>query len=142
MSEFVLVDSCMWIHALRLKGDRDIKLGIHGLLQEYMALLCGPVELEVLGGAGKHDRKKIKEYFDIMPYRKSDHTIWREAVETSWLLSDQGLSVPWNDTIIATIAKKYGYRVYSEDKHFKMMSEILGIRLYQPGYMGMYNPEG
>lgn len=132
----------MWIHALRLNGDRDIKLGIHGLLQEYMALLCGPVELEVLGGAGKQDRKKIKEYFDILPYRKSDHTIWREAVETSWLLSDRGLSVPWNDTIIATIAKKHGYRVYSEDKHFKMMAEILSIRLYQPGYMGMYNPEG
>lgn len=142
MSKLVLVDSCMWIHALRLNGDRDIKLGINGLLQEYMALLCGPVELEVMGGASKAERKMIKKYFDIMPYRKSDHTIWREAVETSWIIRDQGLSVPWNDAIIATIAKKFSYRVYSEDKHFKMIAEILGIRLYQPGYMGMYNPEG
>ena len=142
MSDLVLVDSCMWIHALRLKGDRDAKLGINGLLQEYMALLCGPVELEVLGGAGKNERKKIKDYFDILPYRKSDHKIWRAAVETSWLLRDHGLSVPWNDAIIATIAQAYGYRVYSEDKHFRAMAEILGIRLYKPGYMGMYDPHG
>jgi hypothetical protein len=33
-------------------------------------------------------------------------------------------------------------RVYAKDKHFDVMAEVLGVMLYQPGYNGMYNPEG
>lgn len=141
MSSLILVDSCMWIDAIRLKGSTDTKLAIKGLLDEFAAVLCGPVELEVLGGARKEERAKLKEYFDILPYRASDHKIWRKAAETSWKLRDQGLNCPWNDCIIATIALEQGYRVYSQDKHFAAMAEILPIRLYTPGYMGMYNPD-
>lgn len=126
---------------MRLKGSTDIKLGIKGLLDEYAAVLCGPVELEVLGGARKNERKQLKEYFSILPYRPSDHTIWRKAAEISWQLRDRGLNCPWNDCIFATIALEHNYRIYSQDKHFETIAEILPIRLYTPGYMGMYNPE-
>ncbi len=141
MNPLILVDSCMWIDAIRLKGATETKLAIKGLLDEYAAVLCGPVELEVLGGARKEERPKLKEYFDILPYRPSDHTLWRKAAETSWKLRDSGLNCPWNDCIIATIALEHDYQVYSQDKHFKAMAEILPIQLYTPGYMGMYNPD-
>ena len=41
----------MWIDAIRLKGATDTKLAVKGLLDEYAAVLGGPVEIEVLGGA-------------------------------------------------------------------------------------------
>ena len=140
MSSLVLADSCMWIDATRHKGATDTKLAVKGLLDEFAAVLCGPVELEVLGGVRKEERSKLKEYFDILPYRASDHKIWRQAAETSWKLRDHGLNCPWNDCVIATIALEHNYRIYSQDKHFKAMAELLPIQLYTPGYMGMYNP--
>lgn len=139
-SDMVLVDSSCWIEASRKNGQIEVKAGVKGLLDEFLALLCGPVELEVLGGSRATERKRMKSYFDILPYRTSDHKIWREAMETGWNLRDQGITAPWNDVVIATIARKYNYRVYSIDKHFPMMSKALGFPLYEPGYGGRYNP--
>ncbi|MGB0775061.1 MAG: VapC toxin family PIN domain ribonuclease [Akkermansiaceae bacterium] len=136
----VLVDSCCWIEASRKNGRIEVKAGVKGLLDEFQALLCGPVELEVLGGARQNERAKMQKYFDILPYRASDHKIWRQAMETSWKLRDAGLTVPWNDCIIATIACMYNYRVYSIDKHFPQMAKILRFSLYEPGYGGSYTP--
>mgnify|MGYP006190594771 CR=1 FL=1 len=89
----------------------------------------------------RKEREKLKEYFDILPYRATDHKIWRKAAETSWKLRDNGLNCPWNHCIIATIALEFGCRVYSQDKQFKTIAEILPLQLYNPGYMGMYNPD-
>ena len=137
----VLVDSSCWIEASRKNGSIEVKAAVQGLLDEFEALLCGPVELEVLGGARADERAKLQKYFNILPYRSSDHKIWRQAMTTSWKLRDAGVTTPWNDTIIATIACQYDYRIYSIDKHFPMMAEILGFKLYTPGYGGRYNPE-
>ena len=135
----VLIDSCCWIEALRKDGRIEVKAAVKGLLDEFQALLCGPVEMEVLGGARASERQKIQGYFDILPYRASDHTIWRESVTTNCKLRDAGITTPWNDTIIATIACRYNYRVYSIDKHFPTMAKTLPFQLYQPGYGGRYN---
>jgi len=136
----VLVDSSCWIEASRKNGSIEVKAAVKGLLDEFLALLCGSVELEVLGGARKSERPLMQRYFDILPYRASDHKIWRQSVKTNWQLRDAGITVPWNDTIIATIACQYHYRVYSIDQHFPAMAKILGFPLYEPGYGGRYNP--
>lgn len=135
----VLVDSSCWIEASRKNGRIEVKAAVQGLLDEFEALLCGPVELEVLGGARPDERAKLQKYFNILPYRASDHKIWRQAVQSSWKLRDAGITAPWNDTIIATIACQFNYRVYSIDKHFPMMAKVLGFPLYEPGYGGRYN---
>ena len=123
----VLVDSCCWIEALRKNGRIEVKAALQGLLDEFEAMLCGPIELEVLGGSRACERERIQSYFDILPYRSSDHKIWRQAVQTNWRLRDAGITVPWNDTIIATIACEFNYRVYSIDKHFPLMAQVLGF---------------
>ena len=135
----VLVDSCCWIEALRKDGGIEVKAALQGLLDEFEALLCGPVELEVFGGSPANERQRIQSYFDILPYHTSDHKIWREATRTNWRLRDAGVTAPWNATIIATIASQGDYRVYSIDKHFPRMAKVLGFSLYEPGYGGRYN---
>jgi predicted nucleic acid-binding protein len=135
----VLVDSCCWIEALRKDGSIEVKATLQGLLEEFEALLCGPVELEVLGGSRANERLRIQSYFDILPYRTSNHKIWRKAIQTNGKLRDAGITAPWNDTIIATIACQFNYRVYSIDKHFPMMAKVLGFPLYTPGYGGRYS---
>ena len=32
-------------------------------------------------------------------------------------------------------------RIYARDDHFKLMTQLLGLRLDEPGYGGRYAPE-
>lgn len=137
----VLIDSSAWIEATRKDGRIEVQKAIEGLLEEYEALLCGPVEMEVLGGARKEERGRLQAYFNYIPYKRIDNKIWREAVRCNWRLRDRGVTAPWNDVLIASIALRADAKIYSIDRHFPLMAPILGFTLYEPGYGGMFNPD-
>ena len=66
---------------------------------------------------------------------------WHAAKLNTWKLRDKGHTLPWNDMLIATLAIDLNYRVYAKDKHFELMAQHLGLRLYEPGYGGRYEPD-
>jgi predicted nucleic acid-binding protein len=137
----VLVDSSVWIEALRRDGRLDVKLALEGLLEEYEASWCGPVKLEVLGGARPQERKALEEQFSYIPYFPMTDAAWDAAKNLAWRLRDQGCTAPWNDILIASLSVKAGCRIYAVDKHFNLMYEAgAGICLYEPGYGGKYDP--
>ena len=136
----VLVDSSVWIEALRRDGRLDVKLALEGLLEEYEAAWCGPVKLEVLGGARAQDRKALEEQFTCIPYFPMHDAAWESAKNLAWRLRDNGCTAPWNDILIAALSVKADCRIYAVDKHFDLMDQNgAGIRLYRPGYGGKYD---
>lgn len=137
----VIVDTSAWIEFFRRDGELKTKLALKSLLDEYEATLCGPVEMEFLGGARPAERPKLQAWFDIVPYLSNDQKLWRQAATHYGALRAEGLTVPWNDVLIATIAMESGHRVYSVDKHFDAMAAILPLRLYVPGYNGGFARE-
>jgi predicted nucleic acid-binding protein len=137
----VLVDSSVWIEALRRDGNVHVKLALEALLEAYEATWCGPVKLEVLGGARAQERKALEEQFSCIPYLPMRDAEWEAAKNLAWRLRDKGCTVPWNDILIATLARHAECRLYSVDKHFNLMYENgAGIVLYEPGYGGKYEP--
>ena len=137
----VIVDSSVWIEALRRDGNVQVKLALEALLEAYEAAWCGPVKLEVLGGARAQERKALKEHFSCIPYFPMIDAMWDSAKELAWRLRDKGCPAPWNDVLIATLSRKAECRVYAVDKHFDLMQRSgAGIVLYEPGYNGKYNP--
>lgn len=137
----VLVDSSVWIEALRRKGQLEIKLALEGLLEAYEAQWCTPVRLEVLGGARLEERKALGLQFAVIPYRRCDESDWDRAIALAWKLRDNGLTCPWLDVVIAAIALRDQVRLFTIDEHFKKISILTGLMLYTPGYSGMYNPD-
>jgi hypothetical protein len=137
----VLVDSSVWIEAARREGSLEYKVGLEGLLEAAEAMFCGPVKLEVLGGARSQDRKRMSSYFDCIPYRAVDDGAWQFATDCAWRLRDKGHSLPWNDVLIGSLSARWACRVYAKDQHFEVMREVIGIRLYTPGCGGSYQPE-
>jgi len=137
----VLVDTSAWIEAHRLIGDPAVKLAVRGLLDAFEATLCGPVEMEYLGGARAAEREKLQAWCNVVPYLRNNQKIWRKAAETFSDLKRKGLTVPWNDALIATLALTQDCRVYAVDKHFTAMAPLIGLRLYTPGYCGMFRHE-
>ncbi len=63
----VLVDSSVWIEALRRQGDLAVKVALEALLEADGAIISGPILLEVLGGSRQRDRKRLLGYFGSIP---------------------------------------------------------------------------
>lgn len=137
----VLVDSSVWIEAARRTGDLAAKVGLEGLLEEYEASCCGVVLLEVLGGARREDRTRLESLFQCMPYVGMEDAHWQQARRHAWRLRDAGQDIPWNDILVGTLALDRGCRVYARDRHFEVMRENLGVRLYTPDYGGKFRPD-
>jgi predicted nucleic acid-binding protein len=136
----VLVDTSVWIEASRSDGRQEVKYALQGLLDAFEATLCGPVEMEYLGGARPAERERLQAWCNVLPYQRSDQKIWRKAATNFSILRSKGVAAPWNDVLIATIASEASCRIYSCDRHFELMAPILSLFLYRPGYMGGYNP--
>jgi predicted nucleic acid-binding protein len=104
----VLVDSSVWIEAARRDGELAYKVGLESLLEEFEVLLCGPVWLEVLGGARPAERRRLRQGFEILPCWPVPDEAWMRATENSWRLRDAGHTVPWNDVLIGTLSMCQG----------------------------------
>jgi predicted nucleic acid-binding protein len=137
----VLVDSSVWIEALRRNGRLEIKLAVESLLEVYEAQWCSPVRLEVLGGARPDERRRLGDHFSVIPYRTCDEEDWERATSLAWKLRDNGLTAPWLDVLIASLALHDGIRLFAIDEHFEKISALTGLALYAPGYGGMFRPE-
>lgn len=137
----VLVDSSVWIEAIRRQGRLDVKVALESLLEEYEAMWCGPVKMEVLGGARAEDRNRLQKWFSCVPYHSMTEAAWDAAKDLYWNLRDKGQTLPWTDVLIGSLARVWNCRVYSIDGHFEVMRDLVGVRLYKPDYGGKYAPD-
>ena len=137
----VLVDSSVWIEAARRDGSLEYKVGLEGLMEVAEAAFCGPIKLEVLGGARTQDRRRMSAYFDCIAYRTIDDSAWEFAKDCAWRLRDKGHSLPWNDVLIGSLSVRWTCRVYAKDQHFDIMRDVIGVRLYKASYGGSFDPD-
>ena len=137
----VLVDSSVWIEALRGRGRIEIKLAVEGLLEVDEAQWCTPGRLEVLGGARQDERDLLDQHFSAIPYRECDGQDWDRAISLASKIRDSGLTVSWLNILVAAIALHDGARLYAIGDHFQKIQELTGLVLYEPGHGGMFRPE-
>ena len=137
----VLVDSSVWIEALRRRGSLEVKCAVEVLLDEYEATMSSPTRLEVLGGARESERRELNQRFSVLPYLRVHEDDFTAATQQAWTLAKKGIRVPWFDLLTAAIALRANCRVFSIDKHFEEMKTHLGLTLYEPGYGGKFSPE-
>ena len=137
----VIVDSSVWIEAGRRQGKLECKVGLENLLEAYEATWCGPIKLEVLGGARMEERKLLETYFSIIPYNPMGDDAWHFAKTCYQKLRDAGHTLPFNDVLIGSLSLTWNCRIYAQDQHFEIMRDVIGVRLYQPGYGGKFQPD-
>jgi predicted nucleic acid-binding protein len=87
----------------------------------------------VLGGAKGAERVTISNLFTLVPYLPQTEAVWEEAVRFQWLARQKGITVPWSDALIATLAQKNKLRIYARDKHFEALAAVGLASLYIPG---------
>jgi len=136
----VIVDSSVWVEALRREGRLDIKLAVEGLLEADEARICAPIRLKVLGGARKEEREAICRHFSVIPDRPCTEDDWTRAIRLTWKCRDAGLVLSPDHALIAAIALHDGVRIFAIDEAFAAISSQTGLPLYMPGRAGLYQP--
>jgi predicted nucleic acid-binding protein len=125
----ILTDSGILIQFMRTK---DAKLGRS--LQTLPVAICGAVRAELLAGTRNAvERASTKAFLQQFHYLPFEEDWWERLGDNLAVLYANGLSVPFPDAVIATVAIENDLEVWAVDPHFPVMQKFLPrLRLYQP----------
>jgi len=122
----VIVDTSVWIEYFR-SGSNSIKLDF--LIDEDLIVINDLILAELVPFLKIQKQKNIiKLLFNI---KKLDLTLnWDQIIEFQFNCLKNGLNgIGIPDLIVAQNAKQNRCQIYSFDNHFRLMKDILGLRL-------------
>jgi len=123
----VMVDSNVFINYLRLGENPAVEL-----MKEFDStalVTCGVVKAEVLRGIKSIPiRKRAEEFFNIMRFVETSHSLWDETWELAWQLDRQGVVLPLADICIAACAQRADCAVLTNDKHFEQVPGLMVLK--------------
>lgn len=102
------------------------------IFQENEIATCGVVFTELLGcSKNPKESEKLKaalECFEYLSFEKQD---WLEVACLFAKLKKSGLTVPFQDGIIAYLAIKNDCQIWTLDNHFKLIKTVVpSLKLY------------
>ena len=95
-------------------------------------VICGVVKSELMHGAKSEvDLDRICNALDTFEELSFDESDWPLLGKTLYTLRKSGITVPFQDAIIAYLAIKNGIAVWTRDTHFSHMQTVLSdLQLY------------
>ena len=98
-------------------------------------VICGVIRSELLHGAvSDWDFANITTMLEAFDEKTFDADDWQKLGSNLYKLRISGLTVPFSDAIIATLAIKYDIPVWTGDRHFALIRNVLtDLKLYQAG---------
>jgi predicted nucleic acid-binding protein len=129
-NEIFLVDTSVWLFALRKDPISDIKSRIDSLLGEDVVITTGIIKLEILAGAKtEKEYRRLKSRFDALDHVETDDDIWRNACDHGFRLRRKGLTIPSTDLLIAACALHAEAVLLHADVHFDLMAKPLSLQV-------------
>lgn len=125
-----LIDTSVWILALRKKYDPIVKSYIERLLDEDKIIINPIVKTELLAGTKTQEEfNRLKMRLDALPEITIDQNIWEEIQKNAFRLRKKGLSLPLVDVIIISCATSSDSILVHFDKHFDLACKVIKIKL-------------
>jgi predicted nucleic acid-binding protein len=124
----ILVDAGVLIDFLRTK---EAKLG--RLFRSEPVAICGVSRAEILAGArNPRDRQRLMQFLGAFQQVATPEPLWDLTGDTLATLYAGGITVPFPDALVATIAIANDFEVWAPDPHFPIMQKILPhLKLFQ-----------
>ncbi|HOU77950.1 MAG TPA: PIN domain-containing protein [Syntrophales bacterium] len=122
----VLVDTSVWIEYFR-KGETGEILDF--LIEENLVVINDLILAELVPYLRVRRQDRVVELLHHLnnPGLEID---WKEIIDFQYLCLHNGLNgIGTPDLIIAQNAKQHDCEIYSLDGHFRLMKDILGLRL-------------
>ena len=116
----ILLDTNVIIDLLNKEDDSR-----WDLLNQEDCVICGIVISELYSGNKSKKEEKAVELFvnslDCLSVEESD---WQKIGQLIFHFKKNGLSVPFQDAVLAYLSIKYDCKILTSDKHFPMMKAL------------------
>lgn len=123
MSELVLIDTSVWIGALRVGGPAAARQDVEQLLATSRAATTPIIVLELLSGArSAREFRELKEDLEALEQLKLTRPVWERAYRLGYDLRRAGLTLPTIDVLIAAVASEHGCLLLHADRHFEQIA--------------------
>lgn len=129
----VLVDTCIWSHALRSKKpefEAEAK-SLAALIADQRVLILGAIRQEVLSGYSDPSKFEILKtrlsYFDNTPVLDDDYVVAAKFYNQCRQNGIQGSHI---DLLICAVAVRLDCPIFTTDKDFGFYQQHLPIKLF------------
>src|SRR6056297_2584823 len=117
----ILVDTNIIIDYL--KGNESI---LSDLIEKDILAICGIVLAELLHGIqSEKDRSLVDEAINDFKWIPIHDSIWYSVGNNLNLIRKNGLTVPFQDVLLATLSIENNLQIATNDNHFKSIAAIL-----------------
>lgn len=124
MTDLILIDTSVWIEALKKGGSVKAVNRVKKAIDDNSAAITGLIMMELLTGArSKKKYDTLKSDMEALNYLKTTEEIWSKASEIAFILKRKGVNVPNTDVIIAAISIIYKCTLIHLDKHFEFIGK-------------------
>lgn len=124
-----LVDASAWVHFLRRRGDPIVKRRVAQLLERAEAAHSCPTWFEILAGAKAEEEADVRAAFSLSNRVLFEAHHWEDAALLDRDVRAEGLVLPRNDILIATVAIACQLTLVCRDSHFEMLKNVTGRKL-------------
>lgn len=125
----VLVDTSVWIFALRKDPLGPAKERVASLLEEGLVATVGMIKLELLGGTKSEEEfHRLKTRLNGLYEIKIDSDLWERAAQLAFQMRRKGITLPYTDILIASCAIKAQALLLHADLHFDTIGEHTELR--------------
>ncbi len=128
--DLVLIDTSVWILALRRSPPPAVKDEVAHLLVENRVAISPMIRLELLGGTrSSSEFDRLKSRLSALHEIPADGANWDLATRLSFDLRQRGRVVPYTDVLIAAAAMVGGCLLLHADRHFDLMAEVTELNV-------------
>jgi len=126
----MIIDTSVWLFALKKNFHPVIKEKIELLLVENDIAINGIIKLEILGGAKTEEEyKKLKNRLDTLCYIESTKSLWDFSSRLAFDLRKKGIVIPYTDIFIAASALKENTILLHADSHFDLIATHSALKV-------------
>src|SRR5262245_9744046 len=117
----ILADTTLVVDYLRKPTPRMIQI-----VKDHEATICGATLAEIYAGARSvGDFKKYDKSLSIFGRVAIPRKIWPSLGRNLALLAGKGITVPFPDALIATVALENDLEVWHHDRHFPQIHKVI-----------------
>ncbi len=123
--KLILIDTSIWIEALRTSGAADIRERVREVMVDGLAAWCDIIVVELWNGArGSYEKKKLSELEKEITCLPTTKEAWALARKLARACRESGKTVPAADLIIASCALFHKVKIDHCDSHIDNILKV------------------